>query len=349
MVNPTMKRSRSSLPRVLAGFVVAASASLHAAPVKTDVESIGASNALLPDTTSFFLQAGPQGPRYRVWLYHPVAAPAAGAMPRASGEIANTCVREGAAPLLVLLDGNATFALAVSAARLQARVIGPVTIAAIAADNDALFDEPQRFRDFTTATRDGWGVPRDAQGKPLQTGGAAAFETLVNEALPRAVEAQIHETPRSRMLFGHSLGGFFVLHDALSHPQAYSRYMAASPSLWWDAGALLERVRDPQHAVKASTSGIPLAIRVGGDEQHLAPDSPPARVERVRHAAMIDNARAFASALNDAPAFGFIADMQVYPGQNHVSYLPAAISEAVALTAQQGCAQAAKATQSAQR
>jgi hypothetical protein len=50
-----------------------------------------------------------------------------------------------APPLLVLLDGNATFPLAVRAARLQARLIGPAVIAAIAADNDALFDEHQRL------------------------------------------------------------------------------------------------------------------------------------------------------------------------------------------------------------
>lgn len=331
-----MKRSLNSLQRVLASFVVAASASVHAAPVSADVDSIGASNALLPDSDSFFIQAGPQGPRYRVWLYHPDAT--AATKPRASGEVTNTCMREGAPPLLVLLDGNATFALAVSAARLQARLIGPVTIAAIAADNDALFDERQRSRDFTTPSRDGWGVPRDAQGKPLQTGGAEAFETLVNDTLPRAIEARTHATPQARMLFGHSLGGYFVLHDALSHPQAYSRYMAASPSLWWDAGALLERVRDSRSAVGPTTSAIPLAIRVGGDEQHLAPDSPPARVERVRRAAMIDNARAFTAALNDTPAFGFNADLQIYPGQNHISSLPAAISEAVTLAAQHPCA-----------
>lgn len=334
---PTMKRSLNSLQRALAGFVVAASASVQATPVSTDIESIGASNALLPDTESFMLQAGPQGPRYRVWLYHPDTTSAM--TPRtAAGEITNSCVREGAPPLLVLLDGNATFALAVSAARLQARLIGPVTIAAIAADNDALFDERQRSRDFTTPSRDGWGVPRDAQGQPLQTGGAEAFEALVNETLPSAIQARTHETPRSRMLFGHSLGGYFVLHDALAHPQAYSRYMAASPSLWWDAGALLERVRDASRPIVPSAGGIPLAIRVGGDEQRLAPSSPPARVERVQRAAMIDNARAFTKALNDTPVFGFNADLQIYPGQNHISYLPAAISEAVTLAAQHACA-----------
>jgi hypothetical protein len=339
MVSPMMKRSRIPMLRVLASCVLVACACVHAAPVSTPGDSVAAANALLPDTESFLLQNGPQGPRYRVWLYHPAAGAASATMPRAAGEVADTCVQEGAPPLLVLLDGNATFALAVSAARLQSRLIGPVTIAAIAADNDALFDERQRFRDFTTTSRDGWGVARDAQGKPLQTGGVDAFESLVNEALPRAIEARTHETPRARMLFGHSLGGFFVLHDALSQPQAYSRYMAASPSLWWDAGALLERVRSVRKSVAGeSATGIPLAIRVGGDEQRLAPDSPPARVERVRHAAMIDNARAFADALNDTPALGFNADLQIYPGQNHVSYLPAAISEAVALAARHECA-----------
>ncbi|WP_322047659.1 alpha/beta hydrolase [Paraburkholderia sp. J67] len=333
-----MKRNRLFALLALAGCVLVAPA--HAATVSTDTESTSAAQALLPDTDSFLLQSGPQGPRYRVWLYHPAAAQTSASSSRVSGEGADTCALEGAPPLLVLLDGNATFALAVSAARLQARLIGPVTIAAIAADNDALFDEPQRFRDFTTPNRDGWGVPRDAQGKPLATGGVDAFETLVNETLPRAIEARTHETPRTRMLFGHSLGGYFVLHDALTNPHAWSRYMAASPSLWWNAGELLARVRDAATTAHsaASRSGIPLAIRVGGDEARLAPESPPARVERVKHAAMIDNARAFTEVLNDAPALGFNADMQIYTGQNHVSYLPAAISEAVTLAAKHACA-----------
>lgn len=323
---------------LLTGFVLAATACANASPVNTDSESISATHALLPDTDSFVLDAGPQGPRYRVWLYHPDAASTMA--PRAAAEGADACAREGAPPLLVLLDGNATFALAVSAARLQARLIGPVTIAAVAADNDALFDERQRFRDFTTPSRDGWGVARGAQNKPLPTGGAQAFETFVNDVLPHAIEARTHETPGSRMLFGHSLGGYFVLHDALSHPQAYSRYMAASPSLWWDAGALLDQVRDAARTahVTATSPLIPLAVRVGGDEQRLAPNSPPARVERVQRAAMIDNARAFTTVLQATPALGFNADLQIYPGQNHVSYLPAAISEAVTLAAQHTCA-----------
>jgi predicted alpha/beta superfamily hydrolase len=287
--------------------------------------------ALLPDTQSFVLETGAHGPRYRVWLYQPAVAPGPRSQPRAEGEAADAPARDTAPPLLVLLDGNATFTLAVSAARLQERLIGPVVIAAIAADNDALFDERQRFRDFTTPNRDGWGVPRGAQGQPVETGGAQAFEEVVNGTLPQAIEARVRVSPHKRMLFGHSLGGFFVLHDALAHPGAYSRYMAASPSLWWNAGELLARVRADAAAARGrpATGGIPLAIRVGGDEQRIATDAPPARIERVTHAAMIDNARALSDLLNGSPALGFDADMQIYPGQNHVSYLPAAISEAV--------------------
>ncbi len=325
-----MKSSRAFARRTvcaIAGLSMAAAAwaatpvaASNAAINHSDIEASNDVSALLPDTESFVIDATPNGPRYRIWLYHPKAA----------GSNAEP-------PLLVLLDGNATFALAVSAARLQAKLIGPVTIAAIAADNDTLFDEHQRFRDFTTPARDGWGVPRDAQGAPLETGGAQAFETFVNETLLRAIEARTHAAPRSRMLFGHSLGGFFVLNDALAHPQAYSRYMAASPSIWWNGAELLASAR--ASARSASTKGsathaaVPLAIRVGGDEQKLAPNAPPARVERVTHAAMLDNARAIADLLHATPTLGFDADFQIYAGQNHVSYLPAAISEAVGLAA----------------
>jgi uncharacterized protein len=181
-------------------------------------------------------------------------------------------------------------------------------------------------------------VPNDVQGKPLDTGGAQAFETFVNETLPRAIETRTQVVPRARMLFGHSLGGFFVLHDALAHPQAYSRYMAASPSIWWNGAELLANVRASAQSSAGKTSHdaqarIPLAIRIGGDEQKLAPNAPPARVERVTHAAMLDNARTFVDILHTTPALGFDADFQIYAGQNHVSYLPAAISEAVGLAA----------------
>ncbi|PVX84477.1 alpha/beta hydrolase [Paraburkholderia unamae] len=311
-----------------------ASAKADSTVTHSDAESTAWPRALLPDTESFVLETGAQGPRYRVWLYRPTPHGQASA----EGEAASAPAQSAAPPLLVLLDGNATFPLAVSAARLQERLIGPVVIAAIAADNDALFDERQRFRDFTTPNRDGWGVPRNAHGAPLDTGGAQAFEAVVNEALPRAIQARVEISAQRRMLFGHSLGGFFVLHDALAHPGAYSRYMAASPSLWWNAGELLASTRAAGDAGRNRAPGtrIPLAIRVGGDEQRVAADATPARIERVTHAAMLDNARAFADLLNATPALGFDADMQVYPGQNHVSYLPAAISEAVVLASGHG-------------
>ncbi|QGZ65106.1 alpha/beta hydrolase [Paraburkholderia acidisoli] len=292
--------------------------------------------ALLPDTQSFVIESGAEGLRYRIWLYLPRAAPAAREPPQAPGETRRAATQDAAPPLLVLLDGNATFALAVSAARLQQRVIGPVMIAAIAANNDTLFDESQRFRDYTTPSPDGWGVPRDARGVPLATGGAPAFEALLNERLPAAIAQRTGRSPARKMLFGHSLGGFLVLHDALSHPGAYSRYMAASPSLWWSGAELVAQVKADARAATARATGRPavaLAIRLGGDEQRLAADASAARIERVTHAAMLDNARTFAQVVNQAPALGFDVDLQVYAGQNHVSYLPAAISEAVALAA----------------
>jgi predicted alpha/beta superfamily hydrolase len=244
-----------------------------------------------------------------------------------------------APPLLVLLDGNATFALAVSAARLQARLLGPVVIAAIAPANDALFDERQRFRDYTSIPSDTWGVPHDTSGHDVQTGGATDFESFIEGPLLEAVAARAPVSSTRRTLFGHSLGGFFVLHDLLNRPHVFSQYFAASPSIWWNDRELLKRlqvVREQTHAGStpdAQAARVKLILRAGGDEQRIAPDATSARIERVRHAAMLDNLRAFEAGLREMPAAGIDAQLSLFPGQNHVSYLPAAISEAVEFAA----------------
>ncbi|MDR5770022.1 alpha/beta hydrolase-fold protein [Caballeronia sp. LZ028] len=283
--------------------------------------------ALLPDVESFTLRVTADAPCYRIWLYKPSSAHSSAAQTSTDGEAPNETGGRDAPPLLVLLDGNATFALAVSAARLQARLIGPVVIAAIAAPNEAIFDERQRFRDFTTAASDTWGVPRGADGRMLQFGGARAFDDLLDGPLLRAIEARVPVSRTRRTLFGHSLGGFFVLHHALSRPASrFSRIVAASPSLWWNDRELL---RTPSLGTREGS--LTIVLRAGGEEQTVSPDATPARIERVRRAAMLDNLHALAATLEQNSAYD--VSVGLYPGANHVSYLPAALAESVVLAA----------------
>ena len=53
-------------------------------------------------------------------------------------------------------------------------------------------------------------------------------------ALAQAAQENITITEQS--LFGHSFGGVFTLYVLFNHPDAFQRYIAASPSLWWGKG-----------------------------------------------------------------------------------------------------------------
>ncbi|WP_347558921.1 alpha/beta hydrolase-fold protein [Robbsia sp. KACC 23696] len=289
-----------------------------------------AMQALLPNTTSFVVRKA--GHAYRVWLYTPDARAANG----------------HAMPLLVLLDGNATFPIALQAARLQERLIGPLVIAAIAPDDDSLFDAATRYRDFTTQASDTvWGVPTfgalrahddaariapsagDRSGGPdarVPTGGASAFRDIIGKSILPEIERRAAIDTERTTLFGHSLGGFFVLDTARHDRCLFSRYIAASPSLWWNDRELL---RETDHPAPSACRTRPVMLQAGGSEQTLAPDASPARIERVRRAAMLDNVKAMAAMLQQWPDLYTLDGPHLYPDGNHVSYLPAALSEAV--------------------
>ena len=301
-----------------------------------DTRNIGAKSrfdpmhALLPNTRSFVVRNGIQS--YRVWLYTPP-------LRQSPGE---------AMPLLVLLDGNAMFPIALQAARLQQRLLGPLAIAAIAPDDDNLFDEAARYRDFTTPAADNaWGVPtfaalrahetatrtsvpphtsREAANARVPTGGAGDFRALISHIILPEIRRRVPIDPARTSLFGHSLGGFFVLDTVLHDRCLFSRYIAASPSLWWNDRQLL---REASPHVAADCGTRPVMLQVGGAEQRLPPDAPAARVERVTRAAMLDNVMAMATLLRHAPNAYALEGPHVYPNGNHVSYLPAALSDAV--------------------
>lgn len=43
-----------------------------------------------------------------------------------------------------------------------------------------------------------------------------------------------YKTNEFKLLAGHSIGGLFITHTALQHPQLFNHYIAISPALWWD-------------------------------------------------------------------------------------------------------------------
>ncbi len=231
-------------------------------------------------------------------------------------------------PVLYLLDGNSIFGTATEAMRVvgghgAAVGIPPALVIAIGYPTDKAFDLPRRGRDYTPP----------AAGAPAGSGGADAFLDFIEGELKPEVERRFRVDRSRQTLFGHSYGGLFVLHALFTRCEAFQRFVAASPSIWWQDRAILEEERRFTDALPPAAATRSLLVTVGENELQAPPGEPPdpAREERRRKARMEDNARELAERLAAlgprGPAVSFVS----FAGENHGSVIPAAVSRAVAV------------------
>jgi len=92
----------------------------------------------------------------------------------------------------------------------------------------------ERRRDLTGPTR----VATDS-AVARHVGGSSAFRRFLRDELIPAVNARYHTTDE-RALVGESLAGLFVVETFLTEPSLFQHYIALDPSLWWNAGALVD-------------------------------------------------------------------------------------------------------------
>lgn len=163
-------------------------------------------------------------------------------------------------PAIVLLDGNAALA-AIDEAQLQGLQAGtPPVIVAIGYDTTLRFDVTARAYDYTPPIPPGQLDDEAARGR--QGGGADVFAALIEERILPQVRSLVPLDDTRLALWGHSYGGLFVLHTLFTRPGRFSRYIAASPSLWWQQGVILEEERRFTGA-----PGAQLWVMVGEAEQ----------------------------------------------------------------------------------
>ncbi|WPB56095.1 alpha/beta hydrolase [Xylophilus sp. GOD-11R] len=237
-------------------------------------------------------------------------------------------------PVLYLLDGNAAFE-AVEAAQLsrlseQGR---PLALAAIGHANDQRFDVAARTLDYTPPAPPSEGDTDAERGRA--TGGADAFLTLIEGAIKPQVAARIAVDPARQSLWGHSYGGLFVLHTLLRRPDAFARYIAADPSLWWRQGFILSEEAD---AAPLPAAGVELLLMTGsaasGDEARPRPGVSPeaiARMRQARAAVPPDAARRFVE--RQSTRAGLHARYRMFEGVSHGPMLAASLPPALDLAA----------------
>jgi predicted alpha/beta superfamily hydrolase len=94
-------------------------------------------------------------------------------------------------------------------------------------------ENTQRRRDLTGPTA----VASDSAIAP-RVGGSAAFRAFIRDELMPEVHARYGSSEETAIV-GESLAGLFIVETALFEPTLFRRYIALSPSVWWNGGELV--------------------------------------------------------------------------------------------------------------
>lgn len=88
-----------------------------------------------------------------------------------------------------------------------------------------------RTRDYTPTFVPDGGYGPDVQ--KVSGGGPKFLEVIEKEILP-FIDGHYRTRPGDRTLVGHSYGGLFTIWTLITRPGLFTRYVAVSPSLWYD-------------------------------------------------------------------------------------------------------------------
>lgn len=143
-------------------------------------------------------------------------------------------------PVLYLLDGNAALMALREDWLAELQQGQPPVLVMIGPATDLRLDLPGRVFDYTPQPATGVGT-LDPALNGLATGGAAAFRQLLSTQIRPEVARRVALDASRQGIWGHSLGGLFVLDTLRCCTASFSHFVAASPSLWWQSGLLLQR------------------------------------------------------------------------------------------------------------
>jgi len=229
------------------------------------------------------------------------------------------------APVLYMLDGNAA-AMVLDQDMLAdlAAHAAPVLVF-IGYDNDLRVDSPARTRDYTA-----WiDTADDENGAPQSSGGGAyAFLDLIERRIKPEIERRATIDLQQQSLWGHSLGGLFVVSTLYTRPAAFQHYVSASPSLWWSQGAPLGDM-ERQFIANNQRQPAQVTVMLGGDERTgnrgVRDMTNPLVVAHLRRigGATPDAAQQLATRLAKVP--GLTVQYREFPGLGHGPMLPASL------------------------
>jgi hypothetical protein len=302
-----------------------ASGTPAAAPTAVPADARAPAPVTLFGASQFDLASKISGRTYRIFVYKPLTpAPPSGY------------------PVIFVTDGNGMFPLA--AAQMAIMALGgkgAVVIGIGYPTDDYMRPMMLRYRDLTPVTADKTLFPSEPPLAAADQGGASElFYRFITEELRPAVSAANHLDAHRQTLYGHSLGGLFVLGVMFKHPESFNNYVASSPSIWWDNKSVLKDESVFWAKEKSAKDPIRVLICVGAKEQDPYSQLPPGAGnmpltevnEKIAQARMVANARDLARRLELSGAkSGLVVRFQEFGAEDHLSVIPASISRALAL------------------
>jgi len=211
-------------------------------------------------------------------------------------------------PVFYILDGNAYGVLFESVVMLQAQRtektgVPLAVIVSIGYAQEEIFS-PLRIYDFTPQS-EVVNLPERPSGVPWPTSGGAEEFLKVIKKVKRMVRQEVEMDVRKQLVFGHSLGGLFLVQTLILEPELFTHYYICSPSLWWNQEQIL------QDALKITPIESVIFIASEQQEKHK----------------MFENVQSLYNHLKSLPVQS--VEMFTSPDENHMSIIPASMCQAL--------------------
>lgn len=215
-------------------------------------------------------------------------------------------------PVIVAMDGDWIYGTLRDATRIMSmpREAPEAVVVGVSMRADSQRDHShQRARWFTPTAF----VPPPETGvrdvDASWSGHAATTIALLRDQILPLIEHNY--TSGERWYVGHSFTGLFGLRMLFDQPELFSKWLLASPSIWWDSRAILRWESD--WADSHDDLNATVFVSVGGDEM-------------AGEYAMADNVAELVSRLQERSYAGLTLHHKVLSGETHFSTIGPAIS-----------------------
>jgi predicted alpha/beta superfamily hydrolase len=215
-------------------------------------------------------------------------------------------------PVVYLLDGNFYLELVTELSHLYrffGKQLPELIIVGIGYDIE--WKTEGRLDDFVSL-RERDLTPTQMSSSP-GSGEAGEFLKFIQQDLIPHIDANYRTDPTDRTIVGHSHGGLFSLYALFHAPETFTRYVAASPSLWWGDQVMFEYEED--FANEHADLPAKLFLSVGGLEEYYEISKK-----------WVSNLEELHRRLEDRNYAGLDMELVIFEDETHGSVLPGALT-----------------------